>query len=156
MNKFLKFIMVMASLLAVFAVQSLQAQVYNQNLITFTNLPATVAATSASATTNTLTLWQNSGLALSGRFNVATNGNGGAASVGYLVWFSVDGTNYPAAPLAVLGAAATNTIVQIQTNLPASYLAGFSSMQIQITNANAGTMTNFGVILNRWRAPQPY
>lgn len=145
---------VAAAALLVATTPALQAQVYNQNLTTFTNLPATVAAGSASTTTNTLTLWQNSGLALSGRFNVASNGAVG--SVGYWVWFSADGTNYPAAPLAVIGAAASNNIVQIQTNFPASYLAGFSSLQIQITNANAGTMTNFGVILNKWRAPQPY
>ena len=149
------YLVAMICALAMLAI-SASAQVTSQNLTTLTNLPATLAGTSASTNAGTtLTLWQNSGIALGGQFNVATNG-GGTGPAGFWVWPTLDGTNYPPAPITVMGTLSTSNIITIQTNWPASYLAGFVAIKVQLTNANTGTMTNYGVNVNKWRAPTPY
>jgi len=130
---------------------SVRAQVTSGQIGSFTNLPAVFTTTNAiTATTNELSLRENTGLALMGRFASSATAN---VASGAWLWFSVDGTNYPATPIQITAAGSGATYVLWQTNWSAAQLAGNARLRIQLTNANAANLTNAGVVWRRWDAP---
>ena len=142
--------LVIAGELAMFTTR-VRAQVQAGNIGSFTNIPTVITATNTiTATTNILILQQNTGLALEGTFATAASA---AAASGAWIWFSVDGTNYPAAPIIITCANNGGTYVTWWTNWSAAQLAGLTSMKVQLTNANANNLTNAGINWNKWNPP---
>ena len=146
-----KFFAALASLLLCGFALNVPAQVTSGQIGSFTNLPAVFTTTnSVTASTNELSLRENTGLALMGRFASSATAN---VASGAWLWFSVDGTNYPAAPIQITAAGSGATYVLWQTNWSAAQLAGYARLRIQLTNANAANLTNAGVVWRRWNAP---
>jgi hypothetical protein len=111
-----------------------------------TNLPATVAPTSQANTTSYVDLHNNSGLALSWKFNVSS----GTSSAVLLLYPSVDKTNYDSVPWVLIRNAAGATDQIATTNWSAGDLRGYTSLKVgALTNANAGTLTNKGIVFSR-------
>jgi hypothetical protein len=122
------------------------AQITPTTLGTVTNLPATVAAESQADTTSYINLQNNSGLALSWKFNVSA----GTSNAVLLLYPSVDKTNYDSVPWQLIRPA-TDTANQVATtNWSSDQLRGYTSLKIgALTNENAGTLTNKGVVFSR-------
>lgn len=121
-------------------------QITPTTLGTVTNLPATVAAAAQANTTSYIDLHNNSGLALSWKFNVSS----GTSSAVLLVYPSVDKTNYDSVPWQVVRDAAGTTDQVATTNWSADQLRGYTSLKIgALTNQNAGTLTNKGILFSR-------
>ena len=132
-------------LLGAFAL-SASAQITPTTLGTVTNLPATVAAASQVNTTSYVDLHNNSGLALSWKFNVSA----GTSNAVLLVYPSVDKTNYDSVPWQLIRPAAGATDQVATTNWSAVQLRGYTSLKIgALTNENAGTLTNKGIVFSR-------
>lgn len=123
-----------------------RGQIAPTTLGTVTNLPATVAAASQANTTSYVDIHNNSGLALSWKFNVSS----GTSSAVLLLYPSVDKTNYDSIPWQLIRNAANSTDQVATTNWSAAQLRGYTSLKIgALTNANAGTLTNKGVVFSR-------
>jgi hypothetical protein len=121
-------------------------QITQTTLGTVTNLPATVAAATLSSTTSYVDIHNNSGLALSWKFNVSS----GTSSAVLLLYPSVDKTNYDSVPWQLIRNAAGAADQVATTNWSAEQLRGYTSLKIgALTNQNAGTLTNKGVIFGR-------
>ena len=121
-------------------------QVTQTALGTVTNLPATVSAASQSSTTSYVDIRNNSGLALSWKFNVSS----GTSNAVLLLYPSVDKTNYDSVPWQLVRNAAGTADQVATTNWSANQLRGYTSLKIgALTNQNAGTLTNKGVIFSR-------
>jgi hypothetical protein len=121
-------------------------QITQTTLGTVTNLPATVAATSQANTTSYVDIHNNSGLALSWEFNVSS----GTSSAVLLLYPSVDKTNYDSVPWQLIRNAAGTTDQVATTNWSAQQLRGYTSLKIgALTNENAGTLTNKGIVFSR-------
>jgi len=132
-------------LLGVFALNS-SAQITSTTLGTVTNLPATVAAASQANTTSYVDLHNNSGLALSWKFNVSA-GNSNAV---LFVYPSVDKVNYDSVPWQLVRPANGATDQVATTNWSANQLRGYTSLKIgALTNQNGGTLTNKGIVFSR-------
>jgi len=132
-------------LLSAFALSS-QAQTSQTSLGSVTNLPATVAAASQANTTSYVNLQNNSGLALSWKFNVSA----GTSNAVLLLYPSVDKTNYDSVPWQLIRPAAGTTDQVATTNWSAQQLRGYTSLKIgALTNQNAGTLTNKGIVFGR-------
>lgn len=125
----------------------------NPNFIGLTNLPPVLTATNATTGQSNIITLNGCGLGLSGRFASPAVAPVGSGAV---VWFSVDGTNYPAPPIMVLvnANASAGVYAQFQTNWSAGTLDGFASAKIILTNANAANMTNAGVVARKQPRPQ--
>jgi hypothetical protein len=122
------------------------AQVSQTTLGSVTNLPATVAAASRADTTSYVDIRNNSGLALSWKFNVSS----GTSNAVLLLYPSVDKTNYDSVPWPVTRSAAGATDQVATTNWGAEQLRGYTSLKVgALTNQNAGTLTNKGVLFSR-------
>lgn len=132
-------------LLGVLALNS-SAQITPTTLGTVTNLPATVATGAQANTTSFVDLHNDSGLALSWKFNVSS----GTSNAVLLVYPSVDKVNYDSVPW-VLARPANGAMDQVATtNWSADRLRGYTSLKIgALTNENAGTLTNKGVVFSR-------
>lgn len=127
-------------------VTSALAQITPTTLGTVTNLPATVAASSQASTASYIDLHNNSGLALSWKFNVSS----GTSSAVLLLYPSVDKTNYDSVPWQLIRNAANTADQVATTNWSAEQLRGYTSLLVgALTNANAGTLTNKGVVFSR-------
>jgi hypothetical protein len=127
-------------------VASAFGQISQATLETVTNLPATVAATSQANTTSYVDIQNNSGLALSWKFNVSS----GTSSAVLLLYPSVDKTNYDSVPWPLIRSAAGSADQVATTNWSAQQLRGYTSLKIgALTNANAGTLTNKGIVFGR-------
>lgn len=152
MKNIFRFLLAVAAVAAILlAPAPCRAQVTPGYNGAFTNLAATFASTNTTtATTNVLVLRQNSGLALQSVLGCTATG-----PAGLWVWFSVDGTNYPATPTIITGTVGT-TATTIQTNWSPAALAGFYSVKLQLTNGAAGTLTNQQTIYRQWPAPLGY
>jgi hypothetical protein len=125
---------------------SSQAQITPTTLGTVTNLPATVAAGAQANTTSYLDLHNDSGLALSWKFNVSA----GTSNAVLLVYPSVDNVNYDSVPWQLIRPAAGAVDQVATTNWSAAQLRGYTSLQIGgLTNQNAGTLTNKGIVFSR-------
>lgn len=121
-------------------------QVTQTTLGTVTNLPATVSATSQTATTSFIDIHNNSGLALSWKFNASS----GTSAAVLLLYPSVDKTNYDSVPWQLIRPANGTTDQVATTNWSANQLRGYTSLKIgALTNANAGTLTNKGIVFSR-------
>ena len=121
-------------------------QIAPTTLGSVTNLPATVAAASQSDTTSYIDLHNNSGLALSWKFNVSS----GTSSAVLLLYPSVDKTNYDSVPWQLIRNTADTTDQVATTNWSVAQLRGYTSLKIgALTNANAGTLTNKGIVFSR-------
>ena len=132
-------------LLSAFALSS-QAQTSQTSLGSVTNLPATVAAASQANTTSYVNLQNNSGLALSWKFNVSA----GTSNAVLLLYPSVDKTNYDSVPWQLIRPAVGTTDQVATTNWSAQQLRGYTSLKIgALTNQNAGTLTNKGIVFGR-------
>ncbi len=125
-----------------------QAQVTPTKLTAVTNLPATVATAAISNSTSYVDIIPGQGIAFSAKFAVSS----GTTAAPVLLYPTVDGTNYANAAwqwfVPVNGASP-----QVgTTNFSAAFLAGYKGIKIgAITNANAGTLTNQGIITgNYW------
>ena len=115
------------------------AQITPTTLGTVTNLPATVATAAQANTTSYVDLHNNSGLALSWKFNVSA----GTSNAVLLVYPSVDKVNYDSVPWQLIRPAAGTTDQVATTNWSADQLRGYTSLKIgALTNENAGTLTN--------------
>jgi hypothetical protein len=136
-----------ALLLSAFASLSTAfGQITQTTLGTVTNLPATVAAASQANTTSYVDIHNNSGLALSWKFNVSS----GTSNAVLLLYPSVDKTNYDSVPWQLIRNAAGAADQVATTNWSADELRGYTSLKIgALTNQNAGTLTNKGVIFSR-------
>jgi hypothetical protein len=122
------------------------AQIAQTTLGTVTNLPATVAAASQTNTTSYVDIHNNSGLALSWKFNVSA----GTSNAVLWVYPSVDKTNYDSVPWQLIRSAAGTTDQVATTNWSAQQLRGYTSLRIgALTNQNAGTLTNKGIVFSR-------
>ncbi len=122
------------------------AQVTQTTLGSVTNLPATVAAESQVNTTSFVNIQNNSGLALSWKFNASA----GTSNAVLLLYPSVDKTNYDSVPWQLIRPAAGATDQVATTNWSAAQLRGYTSLKIgAITNENAGTLTNKGIVFSR-------
>ena len=130
----------------VVGIETASAQVYPTTIYGLTNLPATVAAGTASVSTNIVPLTKNCGIALQGVFNMSA----GTSNVVVQGSFSADGTNFTTAPwMWIIPANGTNRVVAA-TNWNSSQLAGFVSLNVTtVTNLNSGTLTNAGFFVNR-------
>lgn len=121
-------------------------QITPTTLGTVTNLPAIVSTASQSNTTSYVDLHNESGLALSWKFNVSS----GTSSAVLLLYPSVDKTNYDTTPWQLIRNAANTTDQVATTNWSAAQLRGYTSLKIgALTNANAGTLTNKGLVFSR-------
>ncbi len=121
-------------------------QVTAASLGVLTNLPATVAPASQANTTSYIDLHNNSGLALSWKFNVSS----GTSNAVLLLYPSVDKTNYDSVPWVLARNAAGATDQIATTNWSAGDLRGYTSLKIgALTNQNAGTLTNKGILFSR-------
>lgn len=137
---------ILGTALLLLAAGSASAQISPTTLGTVTNLPATVSAASQANTTSYVDLYNNSGLALSWKFNVSS----GTSSAVLLLYPSVDKTNYDSVPWQLVRSAAGTTDQVATTNWSAQQLRGYTSLKIgALTNANAGTLTNKGVVFSR-------
>lgn len=144
-----KFIIALLALVALAITAT--AQVTPGYTGTFTNLPAVFASTNTTtSTTNVLVLRQNSGLSLQSVLGATATG-----PAGMWIWFSVDGTNYPATPQIITLTAGT-TAGTLQTNYSPAALAGYYSVKVQLTNGLAGSLTNQQTIWRQWPAPLGY
>lgn len=122
------------------------AQVTPTTLNSVTNLPATVAATTSTAGPSYIDLYNDSGLALSWKFNVSSGTSAGVA----LLYPSVDKTNYDTTPWVFARNANGATDVIATTNWSAAQLRGYQSLKVgALTNASAGTLTNKQFQFNR-------
>ena len=131
--------------LIAFALSS-SAQITPTTIGTVTNLPATVAATSQANTTSFVDLHNNSGLALSWKFNVSS----GTSHAVLLVYPSADNTNYDSVPWQLIRPCAGVTDQVATTNWSVAQLRGYTSLKIgALTNENAGTLTNKGIVFSR-------
>jgi len=125
---------------------SVFGQVTPTTLGTVTNLPATVAPASQANTTSYIDLHNNAGLALSWKFNVSS----GTSDAVLLVYPSADKTNYDSVPWQLVRNAAGTTDQIATTNWSADALRGYTSLKIgALTNQNAGTLTNKGIVFSR-------
>jgi hypothetical protein len=132
-------------LLGVFALNS-SAQITPTTLGTVTNLPATVGPATQANTTSFVDLHNDSGLALSWKFNVSS----GTSNAVLLVYPSVDKVNYDSVPWVLARPANGATDQVATTNWSADRLRGYTSLKIgALTNENAGTLTNKGVVFSR-------
>jgi hypothetical protein len=121
-------------------------QITQTTLGAVTNLPATVAAASQTSTASYVDIHNNSGLALSWKFNVSS----GTSNAVLLLYPSVDKTNYDSLPWQLIRPAAGATDQVGTTNWSAEQLRGYTSLKIgALTNQNAGTLTNKGVVFSR-------
>jgi len=121
-------------------------QITQTTLGTVTNLPATVATGLQSNTTSYVDIHNNSGLALSWKFNLSS----GTSNAVLLLYPSVDKTNYDSVPWQLIRNAAGAADQVATTNWSAAQLRGYTSLKIgALTNQNAGTLTNKGVIFGR-------
>ena len=142
--------MVLLIIAGLFTALESQAQVTSPTLFPITNFPATVAPSGASNSVNQIALTKKSGFALQGAFNVSS----GSSNVVVTGSFTVDGINYATAQgqgawTWIIPANGTTKVVA-STNWTSLQLAGYSGIQITgLTNANAGTLTNYGFIGNR-------
>jgi len=134
--------------LSVFALplSTVFGQVTPTTLGVVTNLPATVAPASQANTASYIDLHNNSGLALSWKFNVSSGTSNGVL----LFYPSVDKTNYDSVPWVLARDAAGATDQIATTNWSAGELRGYTSLKIgALTNENAGTLTNKGILFSR-------
>jgi hypothetical protein len=135
----------LAPLLGAFALNA-AAQVTQTTLGSVTNLPATVASATQANTTSYVDIQNNSGLALSWKFNVSS----GTSNAVLLLYPSVDKTNYDSVPWQLTRSAAGATDQVATTNWSAQQLRGYTSLKVgALTNQNAGTLTNKGVLFSR-------
>jgi Tfp pilus assembly protein FimT len=138
-------IIAVIGILSMFSVPRASAQT-GPDLQSATNLPATVATATQSATTSYIDLYSDSGLALSWKFNVSSGTSAGVV----LLYPSVDKTNYDTTPWIWLRNANGATDVIATTNWSAQQLRGYRSLKIgALTNASAGTLTNKLLLFNR-------
>jgi hypothetical protein len=142
--KFLAAIYLIALLLIALALPA-QAQVTPTRLVGLTNMPSTVAAAGLTTTTNYVTIKQGEGIAISTRFTCSS----GTTPAVLPVYGTVDGTNYSSSPIFTLGMLVNSTTLTTwTTNISAATLTGYRALNFgQITNANAGTLTNRGMIV---------
>lgn len=125
---------------------SASAQITSTTLGTVTNLPATVSPATQANTTSYVDLHNNSGLALSWKFNVSA----GTSNAVLLLYPSIDKTNYDSVPWQLIRPAAATTDQVATTNWSADQLRGYTSLKIgALTNENAGTLTNKGIVFSR-------
>lgn len=125
-------------------------QVTSPTLTTLTNIPSLVPALTSSNQVSWIALPKAGDIAVSWRFNVATNG--GAENCALAFYPSVDGTNVVTAHKPWLLACPANgtNYVTATTNWTRNVLGGYSYLgQCTISNNCAGTLTNLGVIVNR-------
>jgi hypothetical protein len=128
------------------SIAKLHAQVTQTTLGTVTNLPATVATATATATTSFIDIQNNSGLALSWKFNVSSGTSAGVLQV----YPSVDKTNYDSVPWQLIRSANGATDQVATTNWSPQQLRGYTSLKVGgMTNANGGTLTNKGIAFSR-------
>lgn len=121
-------------------------QVSQTTLGSVTNLPATVAATSQTSTASYIDIHNNSGLALSWKFNASS----GTSAAVLLLYPSADKTNYDSVPWQLIRPAAGAIDQVATTNWSADELRGYTSLKVgALTNANAGTLTNKGIVFSR-------
>jgi hypothetical protein len=121
-------------------------QITQTALGTVTNLPTTVATASQVNTTSYVDIHNDSGLALSWKFNVSS----GTSNAVLLLYPSVDKTNYDSVPWQLIRNAAGAADQVATTNWSAGQLRGYTSLKVgALTNQNAGTLTNKGVIFGR-------
>jgi hypothetical protein len=136
----------LGAVLLLSAFTSAFGQITSTTLGTVTNLPATVAAASQANTTSYVDIYNNSGLALSWKFNVSS----GTSNAVLLLYPSVDKTNYDSVPWQLIRNAAATADQVATTNWSAQQLRGYTSLKIgALTNQNAGTLTNKGVVFSR-------
>jgi hypothetical protein len=122
------------------------AQISQTTLGSVTNLPATVASASQAGTTSYIDIRNNSGLALSWKFNVSS----GTSNAVLLLYPSVDKTNFDSVPWQLTRSAAGAADQVATTNWSAQQLRGYTSLKVgALTNQNAGTLTNKGVLFSR-------
>lgn len=111
-------------------------------IVTLTNLPASVNTNSTAVTNCPIPITKGWGLALQGSFNYNV---AGATNVAFRLTASADGTNYSTSPWATITAAGLGggTVVWV-TNWTAAQLAGLQALNlVAITNAHtAATLTN--------------
>jgi hypothetical protein len=133
-------------LLATLASMPAFGQVSQTTLGSVTNLPATVTATSQTSTASYIDIHNNSGLALSWKFNASS----GTSAAVLLLYPSVDKTNYDSVPWQLIRPAAGAIDQVATTNWSADELRGYTSLKVgALTNANAGTLTNKGIVFSR-------
>jgi hypothetical protein len=136
----------LGAVLLLSAFTSAFGQITPTTLGTVTNLPATVAGASQANTTSYVDIYNNSGLALSWKFNVSS----GTSNAVLLLYPSVDKTNYDSVPWQLIRNAAATADQVATTNWSAQQLRGYTSLKIgALTNQNAGTLTNKGVVFSR-------
>lgn len=134
------------ALLAAISIPKAQAQITQSTLGGVTNLPAVITATVASNTVSFIDINNNSGLALSWKFNVSS----GTSAGGLFLFPSMDKTNYDTVPWVLLRNASGTTDQIATTNWDANKLRGYQSLMVgTMTNANAGTLTNKGITFGR-------
>jgi hypothetical protein len=122
------------------------AQLTQTTLGAVTNLPAIVSTGAQSNTTSYVDIKNNTGLALSWRFNVSS----GTSNAVLLLYPSVDKTNYDTVPWQLVRNASGTTDQVATTNWNPMQLRGYTSLKIgALTNANAGTLTNKGIVFSR-------
>lgn len=133
-------------LLATLASMPAFGQVSQTTLGSVTNLPATVTATSQTSTASYIDIHNNSGLALSWKFNASS----GTSAAVLLLYPSVDKINYDSVPWQLIRPAAGVIDQVATTNWSADELRGYTSLKVgALTNANAGTLTNKGIVFSR-------
>lgn len=148
-SKIIAAFLLIVALVALALPPAAQAQVTPGATGTFGNLVSPFTSTNTiSATTNTLTLQEHSGIAL----QLRQSGAATSLPSGLWIWFSVDGTNYPATPNIIWTNAVSVTHTTFVTNLTALQLVGYQSMKVQLTNGTGLALTN-NVMWHRWNRP---
>jgi hypothetical protein len=123
------------------------AQVTPTKLVTVTNLPATVATGAISNSTSYVDISPGQGLAFSAKFAVSS----GTTAAPVLLYPSVDGTNYASTAWQFFVPVNGGTPQIGTTNFSPAALAGYKSIKVgALTNANAGTLTNQGIVVGNW------
>jgi hypothetical protein len=123
-----------------------RAQVVPTTIIGATNVPTLVTSLAISNTFPCIiTLHKNQGLGLTWNFTCAGSGTSNAMA---LLYPSVDATNYDVTPWQFGRAANGATTVTATTNFSFTFLQGYQTVKVVLTNANSATLTNAGLQFN--------